>query len=64
MSFNLIIRIALLGIIISIINLILKQTNRDEHAYLINLAGIILVLLWILPYITELFYSLQDLFNI
>jgi len=60
----LIIRIALVGITVSLINQVLKQSGREELAFLSTLTGLILVLLWLLPYITDLFLTIQQLFNI
>jgi stage III sporulation protein AC len=63
MDVYLILRIAVVGILVSILNQILKQSNRDELAFMTSLAGLILVLFWILPYITELFATFKDLFS-
>ena len=41
---------------------VLKHSGREEHAFLISLAGLIIVLFWILPYIVELFETMQNLF--
>lgn len=60
----LILRIALVGISVSIINQILKQSGREELAFLTTLTGLIIVVLWLLPYITDLFLTIQQLFNI
>ena len=51
MEINLIFKIAAVGIIISILNQILKHSGRDDQAFLTGLAGLLLVLYWILPYI-------------
>ncbi len=64
MDIYFILRIALVGILVSVLNQILKQSGRDDLAFLTSLAGLILVLLWLLPHITELFISIQQLFNI
>lgn len=64
MDIYLILRIALVGILVSVLNQILKQSGRDDLAFLTSLAGLILVLLWLLPHITELFVTIQQLFNI
>ena len=63
MDIYLILRIAVVGIIVSILNQILKQSNREELAFMSSLAGLILVLFWLLPYITELFATIKDLFS-
>lgn len=64
MDIYLILRIALVGILVSVLNQILKQSNRDDLAFLTSLAGLVLVLMWLLPHITELFITIQRLFNI
>ncbi|MDF2845560.1 MAG: putative rane protein [Herbinix sp.] len=58
-----ILKIALLGLIISILNQILKQSGRDELAFMSSLAGIVVVLFWLLPHIQDLFMTIQQLFN-
>lgn len=64
MSVNLIFKIAAVGILVSVISQVLKQSGRDEHAFLASLAGLVLVLFWILPYINELFESIKSLFSL
>ncbi len=64
MEINLIFKIAAVGILITILGQILKHSGREEHAFLISLAGLILVLTWILPYIYDLFIMIQDLFSL
>ena len=51
MNVNLIFKIAAVGILISVLGQVLKHSGREEHAFLISLAGLILVLFWIIPYI-------------
>lgn len=64
MAISLIFRIAAVGILITILNQILKQSGREEHAFLLSLAGLVLVLTWILPYIYDLFMMIQSLFEL
>lgn len=64
MEISLIFKIAAVGILVAILNQVLKHSGREEHAFLINLAGLILVLTWIIPYIYDLFVMMQDLFNL
>ena len=63
MSVNLIFKIAAVGILVSIICQVLKHSGREEQAFLTSLAGLLLVLFWIVPYIYDLFESIQDLFS-
>lgn len=62
MEVNLIFKIAAVGILVSILSQVLKHSGRDEQAFLTSLAGLILVLFWIVPYIYELFEDIQKLF--
>ena len=49
MTVNVIFKIAAVGILISVLNQILKHSGRDDQAFLTSLAGLILVLMWIIP---------------
>ena len=62
MTVNVIFKIAAVGILISVLNQILNHSGRDDQAFLTSLAGLILVLMWIIPYIYELFQTIQQLF--
>ena len=62
MTVNVIFKIAAVGILISVLNQILKHSGRDDQAFLTSLAGLILVLMWIIPDIYELFQTIQQLF--
>ena len=58
MTINLIFKIAAVGILVSILCQVLK------HSFLTSLAGLLLVLFWIVPYIYDLFESIQNLFSL
>ena len=62
MEISLIFRIAAVGILVSILCQVLKHSGSEEHAFLTSMAGLILVLYWLVPYIYELFETIQDLF--
>lgn len=64
MGVSLIFKIAAVGILVTILGQVLKHSGREEHAFLVSLAGLILVLTWLVPYIYELFIMIQDLFTI
>ena len=63
MSVNLIFKIAAVGILVSVLSQVLKHSGREEQAFLTSLAGLLLVLFWIVPYIYDLFVMVQDLFT-
>ena len=64
MDVNLIFRIAAVGILVSVICQVLKHSGRDEQAFLVSLAGLLIVLFWIVPYIYELFETIKNLFSL
>ena len=64
MDISLIFKIAAVGIIVTVLNQVLKHAGRDEHAFMVSLAGLILVLVWMLPYIAELFEDMKNLFSL
>ena len=64
MEVSLIFKIAAVGRLVSVISQILKHSGREEHAFLTSLAGLLLVLFWIVPYIYELFETIKDLFSL
>lgn len=64
MTIGVIFKIAAVGILVSILSQVLKHSGREEQAFLTSLAGLILVLSWVLPYIYELFASMKRLFSL
>lgn len=64
MGVSLIFKIAAVGILVTILSQILKHSGREEHAFLLSLAGLILVLTWVIPYIYDLFTTIQNLFQL
>lgn len=64
MSIGLIFKIAAGGVLVTILSQILKHSGREEQAFLVSLAGLILVISWIVPYIYELFTNIQALFSL
>ncbi len=49
---------------VTVLSQVLKHSGRDEQAFLTSLAGLIIVLFWIVPYIYELFETMQTLFTL
>ena len=64
MEVSLIFKIAAIGILVSVLSQVLKHSGREEHAFLTSLAGLIVVLFWIVPYIARLFETIQDIFDL
>lgn len=64
MEVTIIFKIAAVEILVSILSQVLKHSGRDEQAFMVSLAGLLIVLFWIVPYIYELFQNIQKLFVI
>lgn len=64
MSVNLLFKIVAVGILVSVLTQVLKHSGREEEAFLTSLAGLLLVLFWVIPYINELFVSVKELFSL
>ena len=64
MDISLIFKIAAVGILVSILSQVIKHSGREVQAFLASLAGIILVLSWVLPYIYDLFRTVRQLFSL
>ena len=64
MGVNLIFKIAAVGILVSVMCQVLKHSGREDQAFLTSLAGLILVLFWIVPYIYDLFETIKNMFSL
>lgn len=63
MSIEIVIKIAVLGVVIALLNQVLKHAGRDDQAFFVTMAGIVVVLTWLIPYFSQLFLSMQELFR-
>ena len=61
---GIIFKIGAVGILVSVLCQVLKHSGREEQAFLTSLAGLIVVLFWILPYIYDLFENIRRLFSL
>lgn len=64
MDINFIFKIAAIGIIVAVLNMVLIRSGREEQAMLTTLAGVIVVLMMIIPQISELFDTVKALFDL
>ena len=63
MSVGILFKIAAVGILVSILCQLLKNSGRDDLGHLVSLTGLLVVLFWVLPYVVELFEQIQRLFE-
>ena len=64
MDIDLIFRIAAIGILIAVLNQLLKGAGRDEIATMATIAGLIIVLLMVVDLVSNLFESVKRIFNL
>ncbi|HAN09493.1 MAG TPA: stage III sporulation protein AC [Clostridiales bacterium] len=64
MDVQIIFKIAAVGILVTVINQVLSRSGRDEQAMLVTLAGLVVVLYWVINYISDLFNTVQTLFDL
>ena len=64
MSVDLILKVAGIGLLVSILTQVLSKTGRDDHAGLISLAGILITLVLILGKLSEIISIIQGLFGL
>ena len=60
---DLIFKIAAVGIIVAVLNLLLSRSGRDEQALMITLAGLVCVLVIVVREISGLFELIKSLFG-
>jgi len=64
MEISVLFQIAAVGILVTVLNQVLKRGDREEQAMMVTIAGIVLVLFWIIGYIGDLFTQLRTIFNL
>lgn len=64
MDIDLIFKVAGIGIIVAVLNLVLKRAEREEQAMLTTLAGLIVVLMLIISEIQDLFDTVKTVFGL
>lgn len=64
MDIDLIFKIAGTGIIVAVLNLVLKRAEREEQAMMTTLAGLIVVLIVIVDEIGDLFEKVKMVFGL
>ena len=64
MEVDLIFQIAGIGIIVSVMNVLLTRSGRDEQALLITIAGLVIVLMMVVREIAELFSTVKTVFGL
>jgi stage III sporulation protein AC len=64
MEIGLILKIAGIGILVSVISTVLSKAGKDEQAMLVTVGGIIVVMLMLVDEIGALIDSIQSVFGL
>ncbi len=64
MEIGVVFQIAAVGILVAVLNQVLNSVGRSEQATMTTLAGLVIVLFWVVQYISELFQTRQTLFKL
>ena len=63
MEIDLIFKIAAIGILVAVLNMLLSKAGRDDQALLCSIAGLVVVLMIVLQEISTLFETVKTLFG-
>ena len=61
---DLIFKIAAIGILVAVLNLLLVRSGREEQALMTTLAGLVVVLMMLVQQISDLFELVKTLFSL
>lgn len=64
MDVDLIFKIAAVGILVAVLNLVLARSGREEQAMMTTLAGLVVVLMMLVRQISDLFDLIKFLFSL
>lgn len=64
MDVDLIFRVAAVGILVAVLNILLQRSGRDEQALMTTIAALVVVLMLVVQKISELFNLIKNLFNL
>ena len=63
MNVDLIFKIAAVGILVAVLNVLLSQAKKDEQALMVTIAGLLVVLVIIVQQVSDLFGLIKSLFG-
>ena len=62
MDVDLIFKIAAIGILVAVLNILLQRSGRDEQALMTSITALVVVLMIVVQKISELFNMIKSLF--
>ena len=64
MDVDLIFKIAAIGILVAVLNILLQRSGRDEQALMTSITVLVVVLMIVVQKISELFNMIKTLFGL
>ena len=64
MAVELVFKVAAVGILVAVLNILLQRSGRDEQALMTTIAALVVVLMIVVQKISELFALMKSLFNL
>jgi stage III sporulation protein AC len=64
MEVEILFKIAAIGVIVAVLNQVLSRSGRDEYTMITTLAGLIIVLMMLLPHLVDLFRYIKTVFEL
>ena len=64
MDVDLIFKIAAIGILVAVLNILLQRSGREEQALMTTITALVVVLMMVVQKISELFALIKSLFNL
>ena len=64
MEVEVIFKIAAVGIMVAVLNILLSRSGRDEQALMVTIAGLVCVLVIVVQEISDLFSLIKRLFSL
>lgn len=64
MDVDLVFKIAAIGILVAVLNILLSRAGRDEQALMTTIAGLVVVMVLVIQKISELFDLIKSLFSL
>jgi len=63
-SVDIIFKIAGVGILVAVLNTILKHAGKEEQGQLVTLAGLAIVFIWVIQLLANLFDQVKSVFKL
>jgi stage III sporulation protein AC len=64
MNIEVIFKIAAVGLIVAVLNQVLARSGKEEYTMITTLAGLIAVLMLVIPYVSTLFEYIRSVFDL